>query len=159
MSTACECEDLQPFLDGSLSAEDQRRVRAHLAHCDVCARRFHDLLQLEMLARLALEDPAESERWVSARRARDTVPGSWDDDVPESWPGDVLATQTPPPPAREGRAWHQGARRFRRRCPGCANCCPWFAKTEAVEAVSVPRLPCPRSSRSGGTLLRPRTRR
>ncbi|GMU09238.1 anti-sigma factor family protein [Corallococcus caeni] len=157
MSTACE--DLQPFLDGSLSAEDQRRVRGHLAGCDVCARRFHDLLQLEMLARLALEDAAESERWVSARQARETLPGSWDDAVPERWPGDVLATEVPPPPEREGRAWHQGARRFRRRCPGCANCCPWFSKTEAVEAVSAPRLPCPRSSRSGGTLLRPRSRR
>ncbi|NOJ98310.1 hypothetical protein HMI51_35905 [Corallococcus coralloides] len=158
MSTAA-CEDLQPLLDGSLSAEDQRRVRGHLATCDVCARRFHDLLQLEMLARLALEDPAESERWVSARQARETVPGSDWDGVPESWPGDALAAQVPPPPEREGRAWHQGARRFRRRCPGCANCCPWFAKTEAVEAVSAPRLPCPRTSRSGATLLRPRTRR
>lgn len=157
MSTACE--DLRPFLDGELSAEDQRRVRGHLARCDVCAGRFHDLLQLEMLARLALEDAAESERWVSARQARDTVPGSWDDEVPAHWPGGVLPEHAPPPPEREGRAWHQGARRFRRRCPGCASCCPWFAQAEDVEAVSAPRWPCPRASRSGGTLLRPRSRR
>ncbi|RKH14756.1 hypothetical protein D7Y13_03660 [Corallococcus praedator] len=158
MSTACE--DLRPLLDGELAPEDQRRVRGHLAGCEACAARFHDLLQLEVLARLALEDAAESERWVSARRVREDVPGSWDEDVPANWPGDALAADAPPPPEHlEGRAWHQGARRFRRRCPGCASCCPWFAEGEKVEALSAPRWPCPRASRAGGTLLRPRPRR
>lgn len=158
MNTACE--DLRSFLDGELPPEDQRRVRGHLAGCEACAARFHDLLQLEVLARLALEDAAESERWVSARQARDAVPGSWDEDVPANWPGDSLASTVPPPPEhQEGRAWHQGARRFRRRCPGCASCCPWFAEGEAVEAVIAPRWPCPRASRSGATALRPRPRR
>ena len=155
------CEDLRPLLDGELPDEDQRRIRAHLAGCEACATRFHDLLQLEVLARLALEDAEESARWVSARQARERLPGAWNEDVPANWPAEapIVAAPPPPPEHQEGRSWHHGARRYRRRCPGCASCCPWYAEGEAVEAVRAPRWPCPRAGRSGAALLRPRPRR
>jgi hypothetical protein len=157
MSTGCE--DLQPFLDGTLPEAEQQRIRRHLAGCDVCSKRFHDLLQLEMLARLALEDAAESERWVSARQPRETLPVTWDDALPADWPGSADSALAAPPSAREGQAWHDGARRFRRHCPGCASCCPWFAPVEAVETVRPLRWPCPRAGRSGALQPRPRSRR
>ncbi|AFE07789.1 hypothetical protein COCOR_07875 [Corallococcus coralloides DSM 2259] len=47
------CAHLPAFVDGELPLENHDDFRAHLASCEDCAVRFHDLLQADILGRLA----------------------------------------------------------------------------------------------------------
>ncbi|NOK15648.1 CHAT domain-containing protein [Corallococcus carmarthensis] len=52
--------NLPAFVDGELPPESQDGFRAHLVSCQVCWARFHELLQVDMLGRMALAEVAEA---------------------------------------------------------------------------------------------------
>ncbi|MBJ6762025.1 hypothetical protein JGU66_14720 [Myxococcaceae bacterium JPH2] len=68
------CARLRSFLDGLLDARAQRHFRRHLGNCEACGQRFLEMLQLEVLARLALDDVEARERAVAERRVREDTP-------------------------------------------------------------------------------------
>ncbi|WP_415829466.1 anti-sigma factor family protein, partial [Corallococcus exiguus] len=47
------CPHLPAFVDGELPLEHHEDFRAHLASCEACGVRLHDLLQADILGRLA----------------------------------------------------------------------------------------------------------
>jgi predicted anti-sigma-YlaC factor YlaD len=60
------CDNFRPLLtgygDGELSAEEQRRVAAHVAQCAACAAELAELERLkEDLAMLAFKEPTDAE--------------------------------------------------------------------------------------------------
>ena len=77
------CTNLPAFADGELPPESQDRFRAHLVSCPVCWARFHELLQVDVLGRLAFAQGAEA-------REDPAAPG----------PLPPEATVTVPPPHR-----------------------------------------------------------
>jgi len=44
------CDDLQPFVDGELRAEEAETFRDHLASCEACARALFDEMMLAACA-------------------------------------------------------------------------------------------------------------
>ncbi|MBN8230378.1 CHAT domain-containing protein [Corallococcus macrosporus] len=92
------CTHLPAFVDGELPLEHHEGFRAHLASCEDCGARFHDLLQADILGRLAAAKAAPTPEAPGASPAPWPVP---------SEPAEVMA----PPPARRWRPqWnHLGA--------------------------------------------------
>ncbi|MFP2895650.1 zf-HC2 domain-containing protein [Corallococcus sp. 4LFB] len=86
------CTHLPAFVDGELPREHHEGFRAHLASCEACGVRFHDLLQADILGRLAIAKAAPA----SDAPAASPVP--WP--VP-SEPAEVLV----PPPRAAPRRW------------------------------------------------------
>ncbi|RKG74840.1 zf-HC2 domain-containing protein, partial [Corallococcus exercitus] len=52
------CTHLPAFVNGELPLELHEGFRAHLASCEDCGVRFHDLLQADVLGRLAIAKAA-----------------------------------------------------------------------------------------------------
>lgn len=61
-----DCPNLSAFVDGGLPLEDQDGFRAHLASCEVCWVRLHELLQVDVLGRMAFAEEAEVREAASA---------------------------------------------------------------------------------------------
>ncbi|RKH44789.1 anti-sigma factor family protein, partial [Corallococcus sicarius] len=64
--TTADCPNLSAFVDGGLPPEDQDGFRAHLASCEVCWVRLHELLQVDVLGRMAFAEEAEVREAASA---------------------------------------------------------------------------------------------
>ncbi|GMU07656.1 CHAT domain-containing protein [Corallococcus caeni] len=91
------CTRLTAFVDGELPLEHHEGFRAHLVSCVACGVRFHDLLQADILGRLALA------------KAAPTHEATADSPAPWSVPFEPADVRVPPP--RRGRPhWsHLGA--------------------------------------------------
>ncbi|NOK08317.1 anti-sigma factor family protein, partial [Corallococcus exercitus] len=91
------CTRLPAFVDGELPLEHHEGFRAHLVSCVACGVRFHDLLQADILGRLALA------------KAAPTHEATADSPAPWSVPFEPADVRVPPP--RRGRPhWsHLGA--------------------------------------------------
>ena len=59
----CEwCEQaLQPYLDRELNAEDEAKVKSHLAGCSWCEKRYKFEEDLRILVRQTVVEPMEPE--------------------------------------------------------------------------------------------------
>ncbi|CAM3207158.1 zf-HC2 domain-containing protein [Corallococcus sp. ZKHCc1 1396] len=60
-----ECVSLTAFVDGHLAPEAHEGFLSHLTGCEACGIRFHELLQLDVLGRLAM-DGAQGPRGLAA---------------------------------------------------------------------------------------------
>jgi anti-sigma factor (TIGR02949 family) len=61
--TPCEhCERMmQPFMDRTLSVEEQAQAEEHLAGCDWCAKRYRFEAKLRQYVRVAVSEPMPPE--------------------------------------------------------------------------------------------------
>ncbi|MCY1043269.1 CHAT domain-containing protein [Corallococcus sp. bb12-1] len=84
-----DCANLAAFVDGHLPPEAHEGFLAHLAGCEACGVRFHDLLQLDVLGRLAMEGTGSPQAALEAVPLPAAVP------APQPLP--------PPEPVRPGR--------------------------------------------------------
>ncbi|RKH20686.1 hypothetical protein D7Y13_35270 [Corallococcus praedator] len=64
-----DCANLPSFVDGHLPPEEHEGFLSHLPGCEACGVRFHDLLQLDVLGRLAM-DGADVPQEAAAVRMR-----------------------------------------------------------------------------------------
>jgi anti-sigma factor (TIGR02949 family) len=63
MSCGCgDCEEMmQPYLDGTLSDEQVREAKAHLARCHGCDKRYRFEVTLRRFVRVAASEPIPPE--------------------------------------------------------------------------------------------------
>ncbi|RYZ40049.1 MAG: zf-HC2 domain-containing protein, partial [Myxococcaceae bacterium] len=62
-----DCVNLAAFVDGHLPPEAHEAFLSHLAGCESCGVRFHELLQLDVLGRLAMDGTANPQADPVAR--------------------------------------------------------------------------------------------
>jgi predicted anti-sigma-YlaC factor YlaD len=62
MDPCDHCEQvMQPYLDRTLSVEEQAWVEAHLGHCDWCSKRFQFEEEFRRYVRVACAEPMAPE--------------------------------------------------------------------------------------------------